>query len=331
VERTSLDFDSLIGRWRSAFAAGQAAVLAAGHELPAGELREQARRLADERIETARLLDALARDLGAKPQLVRLVTSPWDARRLMGVPPDAAACVFDLDAVLVGGAALHAEAWKETLDPFVSDRIERTGRSLALFDVQVDYPTHIHGRPRLDGVREFLASRAISLPDGAATDPPGAETVHGLANRKGEALLRLVDESGVRAFAGARLYLELAHDAGLRCAVVSASTNTETMLERARLTDLVDERVDGSTMASEGLRSKPAPDTLLAACRRIGADPVRTVVFEATRDGVAAAHAGGFELVVRVGAGGGGRAPRPDGADLVVSDLGELLERSLAA
>jgi beta-phosphoglucomutase-like phosphatase (HAD superfamily) len=239
--------------------------------------------------------------------------------------------VFNLDGVLIGSASIHAEAWRETFDEFISRRIERTAGSFAPFDPRVDYSKHIHARPRLEGVREFLASRGISLPDGSPDDPPGTETVHGLANRKNRALLRRLEDGGVSAFEGARLYLGLAHDAGVHCAVVSASANTQTMLERARLTTLVDERVDGNTMVAERLKRKPSPDVLLSACRHLGVEPKHAVVFETTPDGVAAGRAGGFELVIGVDRAGQADALRARGADLVVGDLGEILEQRLAA
>ena len=321
----------MIGWWRAALHAAEAALQAARHDLPAGELRERGRRLSDERAETVRLLEGFAGDRGSKHVLVRLVASSWDAKRLLGLPTDVAACVFNLDGVLIGSAAAHSEAWTETFDELIARRIERTGGSFAPFNPRVDYPRHIHARPRLDGVREFLASRGISLPEGSPSDAPGAETVFGLANRKNEALLRRIDEHGLTAFEGARLYLEIAQDAGVHCAVVSASANAATMLQRAGLTSLIDERVDGNTMREQQLQRKPAPDTLLAACRLLDVLPEQTAVFETTPDGVTAGRAGGFELVVGVDSLGGANALRAQGADLVVADLGELLERRLTA
>jgi beta-phosphoglucomutase-like phosphatase (HAD superfamily) len=277
------------------------------------------------------LLDTFARGAHVKPLLVRLVASPWETKRLLGLPSDVAACVFNVDGVLVSSAAIHAVAWRETLDEFISRRIERTGGSFAPFSLDVDYPQHIHGRSRVEGVRAFLASRGISLPEGSPDDQPGAESVHGLANRKRSALLRLLDERSVTAFEGTRLYLELVRDARLGCAVVSGSTNTQAMLDHAHLSAFIDECVDGNTMLAESLRRKPAPDMLLAACRYLGVEPEHAAVFEATPDGVAAGRAGRFELVVAVDQGGEADALRARGADLVVSELGEIIEHELAA
>jgi beta-phosphoglucomutase-like phosphatase (HAD superfamily) len=275
------------------------------------------------------VLSALARDRHTKPGLVRLVASPREAKRLLGLPPDVAACVFNVDGVLVASAVIHADAWKEVFDEFIARRIERTAGSFVPFSRHVDYPKLIHGRSRRGAVREFLASRGISLPEGLPDDSPGTETVNGLANQKNRALLRRLDLHGVSAFDGVRLYLELAHDAQVRCAVVSGSTNTQALLERARLTHLIDEYVDGNAAVARGLHRKPEPDMLLAACHSLTVRPARTAVFETTHDGVVAGRSGGFALVVAVDQEGNAKMLSAGGADLVVADLGEILERSL--
>ncbi|HEX2303079.1 MAG TPA: HAD-IA family hydrolase [Gaiella sp.] len=326
-----LDLDSLIGAWRLAFEAARKAFVAARHDLPATELQVWNQRLLDERAALVTLLGAFARERHAKHLLVRLVASPWETRRLLGLPADAVACVFNVDGVLVPSAAIHAEAWRVTFDEFLARRIEPTGIPFASFSVTVDYPRLVHGRTRAESVRAFLASRGITLPEGSPDDAPGSETVGGLANRKNLALRERLAQHGVRAFEGARLYLQLARDASMRCAVVSGSTNTRTLLDRAHLTELIDDCVDGHTMRSEGLRRKPAPDMLVAACRHLGVEPRRTVVFETTTDGVDAACAAGFELVIAVNRDGAAPTLRTHGASLVVADLGELLERHLAA
>lgn len=329
-----VDLDALIGAWRGAFEMAESALRAVSrdHDLSGAELRSRFRGLADERSATLHLLEGFALGRHARPLLVRLVASPREAKALLGLPADAEACVFNVDGVLVASAAIHADAWKEIFDRFISARVERTGGTFAPFSRRLDYPRHVHGRSREDAVRTFLASRGISLPEGSPADGPEAETVHGLAAAKSRSLHRLLDEpGGVSAFEGARLYLELAHDARLRCAVVSGSTTTRTLLESARLASLVDECVDGNTAVAQRLRRKPAPDMLLAACRSLEVEPARTAVFETTPDGVAAGRAGGFELVVAVSHEGGAEALRRQGADLVVTDLGEILERGVAA
>jgi HAD superfamily hydrolase (TIGR01509 family) len=329
VATEPLDFEALIGAWRRAFEAARFALDAARHDLPTTEVATLARALGDERVATARLLESFARERQTKQFLVRLVVSSSEAKSLLGLPANAVACVFNVDGVLVPSAAIHAEAWKTTFDEFTARRIERTGVPLASFSLEVDYPTLIHGRTTTASVHEYLASRGIMLPDGTPDDPPGTETVSGLANRKSRALLEVLERQGAQPFQGARLYLQLVRDAGMRCAVVSGSTHMHVLLERARLTGLIDEFVDGNTARSEQLRRKPAPDMLLSACRHLGVGPDRAVVFETTADGVDAGRAGNFEMVVAVGPPQGTPRSWAADADLVVGNLGELLERHL--
>ena len=262
---------------------------------------------------------------------LHLMQPRGEAWRLLGLPSDVVACVFNLDGVLIGSAAVHAAAWTETFDEFVSRRVEKTHGRFAPFNPRVDYPRHIHGRPRLEGVREFLASRGIRLPEGHPDDPPGAETVHGLANRKNAALQRLLDQRGLTAFDGAREYLETARDVDVRCAVVSASANTDTILERAGLATLIDGCIDGNAMVLERLRPRPEPDILLAACSRIGVEPRHAVAFETSAAGIEAACTAGFELVIGVDRSGEAKKLRDAGADLVVAGLDDLLDRTLVA
>jgi beta-phosphoglucomutase family hydrolase len=322
--------DALRARWRVAFDAAFAALRCAQLYLPPDELQERSNLLEAERGPTTELLQAVARDQHDSRQVSPLTFSHWDARQLLGLPAGVDACVFNLDGVLIGSAAIHIAAWTETFDEFISRRIERTGGRFALFNPRVDYPRHIHGKPRLDGVRAFLASRGISLPEGEPGDSPGLETVHGLANRKNQALLRRLDEHGVHAFEGSRRYLEIAHDAGLQCAVVSASANTPTILERSGLADLIDQSVDGNTIIAERLRAKPAPDTLLAACRQLGVDPQRAAAFETTPAGIAAARAAGFRTVIGVNSPGRADGLRAEAADFVVTGLDELTNKLAA-
>jgi HAD superfamily hydrolase (TIGR01509 family) len=328
---SQVDLESLIERWRTAFESGEEALRAGSHDLRPADVAARRRSLGEERLDTARLLDELARERHASSFLVRLVTSSWEAKRLLGVPTDAVACVFNADGVLVASAAIHAKAWKGVLDGFIRRRIERTGEPLASFSIDVDYPAFIHGRTRIEAVHAFLASRGIAIPEGVATDPPTAETVQGLANAKVLALAELVARQGVSAYEGARLYLELVHDAQMACAVVSGSTNTRLLLSRAQLDVLVDDLVDGATMRAERLRRKPAPDALLAACRHLGVEPERTVVFETTGEGVAAGRAASVEFVVGIGREAGARALEAVGADFVATSLGDMLERQLVA
>ncbi|RJK97804.1 beta-phosphoglucomutase family hydrolase [Vallicoccus soli] len=246
---------------------------------------------------------------------------------MLGLPEGVTACLFDLDGVLTDTAAVHDAAWTEVFDAFLRERAERTGGRFVPFDPVQDYADHVDGKPRADGVRDFLASRGVHLPEGSPDDGPAEPTVHGLGNRKNEALLRRVREDGVEVFAGSRRYLEEAAALGLRRAVVSSSANTREVLEVTGLAALVEERVDGVVLRETGLRGKPAPDTFLEGARRLGVAPAAAAVFEDALAGVEAGRAGGFGAVVGVDRVGGGHADdlRVHGASVVVRDLAELL------
>jgi beta-phosphoglucomutase family hydrolase len=242
--------------------------------------------------------------------------------RVLGLPDDVTACLFDLDGVLTDTAAVHNRAWTEMFDAYLKDRC---GEDYVPFDPDEDYPRYVDGRPRPDGVRAFLASRGIELPEGRPDDPPDAETVHGLGNRKNELLLRAIDRDGVRVFEGSRAYLVAARAAGLRRAVVSSSANTRQVLDVTGLAEYVEVVVDGTTVRAGQLRGKPAPDTFLAAAERLGVGPRQAAVFEDATSGVEAGRAGGFGWVVGVDRIGHAGDLRAHGADVVVTDLAELL------
>ena len=303
---------------------------AARWDLSPAELRSRQRALTDEREATLAALKAVARARGADDRYLHLARRA-EARRLLGLPADVVACVFNLDGVLIGSAALHAAAWREALDEFIWARVERTRGRFPPFDPHLEYARYLHGKPRLEGVRAFLESRGVSLPEGTPADPPGLETVLGLANRKNAALRRRLAERGVTAYQGSAVYLDTALEAGLRTAVVSASANTATILERAGLAPLVECAVDGNVMLLEHLRAKPAPDAILAACRRLDVPPERAAAFETTSVGVEAARAAGVALVVGIDQFGQAASLHAAGAAPVVSGLGEMIERRLAA
>ena len=244
---------------------------------------------------------------------------------MLGLPDSVTACLFDLDGVLTRTATVHGAAWTETFDSYLRERSARTGEPFVPFDPHTDYIAHVDGKPREAGVRDFLASRGITLPEGSPDDPPDAETVAGIGNRKNRLLLEIIERDGVEVFEGSRRYLEAARDAGLRRAVVSSSANTVQVLEVTGLADLVETRVDGVTARERGLRGKPAPDTFLAAARDLGVEPGQAAVFEDALAGVAAGRAGAFGLVVGVDRVGQADDLRRHGADVVVSDLAELL------
>ena len=245
---------------------------------------------------------------------------------MLGLPDHVTAALFDLDGVLTDTASVHNAAWTEMFDEYLRERAERTGEPFVPFDPKDDYERYVDGKPRVDGVRDFLGSRAITLPEGDSDDPPGAQTVHGLGNRKNVTLLRQIRENGVKVFEGSRRYLEAARDAGLRRAVVSSSANTREVLEVTGLAALIEVVVDGITIREEGLRGKPAPDTFLVAAERLGVPPANAAVFEDALAGIEAARAGGFGYVVGVDRVGQAEALRARGADVVVSDLAELLD-----
>jgi beta-phosphoglucomutase family hydrolase len=245
---------------------------------------------------------------------------------VLGLPNGVTACLFDLDGVLTRTASVHGAAWAETFDGYLRERAERTGDAFVPFDRRADYEQHVDGKPRAAGVRDFLASRGITLPEGDPDDPPDAETVSGLGNRKNALLLHVIERDGVEVFEGSRRYLEAAAAAGLRRAVVSSSANTRQVLDVTGLAPLVEVRVDGVTARERRLPGKPAPDTFLLAARELEVEPTRAAVFEDALAGVAAGRAGGFGFVVGVDRVGQAAALRERGADLVVRDLDELLE-----
>jgi beta-phosphoglucomutase family hydrolase len=238
---------------------------------------------------------------------------------MLGLPDGVTACLFDLDGVLTKTAEVHARAWKETFDRFLARRGEQP------FDLVRDYDEYVDGKPRLNGVRDFLASRGIELPEGSSDDPPDAETVHGLANAKNELVLRLIREQGVEAYEGSVRYLRAAREAGLRRAVVSSSHNCHDVLVAAGIEELLEVRVDGIVAEERHLRGKPAPDTFLEAARILGVEPAHAAVYEDALAGVQAGHDGGFGYVVGVDRAGQRDALFAHGASVVVDDLAELL------
>jgi beta-phosphoglucomutase family hydrolase len=246
---------------------------------------------------------------------------------VIGLPDGIRGCLFDLDGVLTKTAKVHDAAWKEMFDSFLRQRAERTGQPNAAFDPVKDYDEYVDGKPRADGTRSFLESRGIELPEGSPDDPPDAETVNGLGNRKNVILLKLIKENGVEAYEGSVRYVRAARDAGLRRAVVSSSANCRDVLVAAGIEDLFEARIDGVVAVREHLRGKPAPDTFLAGARALGLEPQAAAVFEDALAGVAAGRAGGFGYVVGVDRAGQAEALKAHGADIVVEDLAELLDR----
>jgi beta-phosphoglucomutase family hydrolase len=232
-----------------------------------------------------------------------------------------------LDGVLTQTAKQHAAAWKLMFDDFLAQRAGSTGEVFVPFDSGADYDTYVDGKPRLAGTQSFLASRRIQLPMGTPSDAPGEPTVHGLSNRKNTLVLELIRTEGVMVYPGSVRYVHTARRVGLPCAVVTSSANAEQVLASTGLSELFDARVDGLVAAREGLAGKPAPDTFLAAAQLLGIPADAAVVFEDALAGVTAGRAGHFGYVVGVDRVGQADALRAQGADVVVSDLAELLDR----
>jgi beta-phosphoglucomutase family hydrolase len=247
---------------------------------------------------------------------------------VLGLPDGIRGCLFDLDGVLTKTAKVHDAAWKQMFDAYLRERAARTGAKFVPFDPVTDYDEYVDGKPRQDGTRSFLASRGIELPEGSEDDPPEAETVHGLGNRKNQILLQLIHTGGVEAYEGSVRYVRAVRDAGLRRAVVSSSANCRDVLVAAGIEDLFEARIDGLTAEREHLHGKPAPDTFLAGARALGLEPAAAAVFEDALAGVAAGRAGKFGHVIGVDRVGQADELREHGADVVVTDLAELLDRS---
>jgi HAD superfamily hydrolase (TIGR01509 family) len=322
-----LELDALAFRWRGALdtaadSLGQVERSRRVLHFSPAELRTLASEVERERSLTDVDLERLAR--ATHTHLHRHMQGPRATGTLLGLGSSVEACVFDLDGVLTPSAALHAAAWRETFDEFLSRHHALAGEhygSWRPFEVRDDYFRYIHGRPRIDGARGFLASRGIRLPAGAADDLPSAETEWGLAARKNEVLQRQLRQHGVNAYGGSIRFLELAREAQLGLAIVSASANTLEILERAGLLLLVDQVVDGNVMREERLPPKPAPDSVLAACRRLGVRPAAVATFDTTAAGIAAGRSAGVGRVVAVDR---GRSSLPT-ADVVVSELADLI------
>jgi beta-phosphoglucomutase family hydrolase len=239
---------------------------------------------------------------------------------VLGLPDAISACLFDLDGVLTDTAAVHRAAWAATFDPVLKSHAQRPFS-------EDDYDDYVDGKPRRDGVRDFLKSRGLDVPEGGPDDPEDAETVYAIGERKNKDVVRRIRTDGVVVFPGSRRYLEAARDAGLRRIVVSSSANTADVLRVTGLAELIEDRVDGVTIAQTGIAGKPAPDSFLEGAHRAGVPPEQAVVFEDATSGVEAGRRGEFGFVVGVNRldGKHAEALREHGADVVVDDLADLL------
>lgn len=322
----AIELDTIATEWQWALDAADDALLDSGRALPPGEAARRRRDLLHEREETATTLASFARiaDVRPKPWLppLRVTTT------MLGVPAGTRACLFDLDGVLTTSATLHAAAWADVFDDVLLRLSERAGWHFVPFDPVDDYQSFLDGRTRLEGIDAFLASRGIRLPEGRPEDPPEADSIHGLAKRKRDALARGLHAQGIAALPGARRYLQAAGHAGIGRAVVSSSSSTLPMLDLAGLAALVERRVDAEVIRVEHLRSRPAPDILLGACRSLGIRPEHAVTFTHSPAGVVAGNAAGLTVV--------GVAPPAQadelqgfGATRVARSLADLLDRRL--
>jgi beta-phosphoglucomutase family hydrolase len=244
---------------------------------------------------------------------------------VLGLPDNIRGCLFDLDGVLTQTASVHDAAWQEMFDDFLRKRAEATGEKYVPFDPVRDYDDYVDGKPRAEGTESFLTSRGIHLPTGHADDPPGTPTINGLSNAKNEILLRKLRTDGVQAYPGSVRYVQAAGQAGLHRAVVSSSANTKDVLAAAGLQDMFEAIIDGVVAAAEHLRGKPAPDSYLAGAKALNLAPDAAAVFEDALAGVESGRAGQFGFVVGVDRVGQSDALRRHGADVVVTDLEELL------
>lgn len=240
---------------------------------------------------------------------------------MLGLPDNVSACLFDLDGVLTDTASVHFTAWKAMFDGYLQDR---AGDAFEPF-TPGDYQAYVDGKRRADGVRSFLASRGIELPEGQPADGPDAGTVNGLGNLKNELFLTTLHDDGVEVFEGSRRYLQAVHEAGLPTAVVSSSANTREVLDVTGLARFIRHRVDGLTMREEHIPGKPAPDSFLRGAQLLEVAPGRAAVFEDAVAGVQAGRDGDFGYVVGVDRVGHAEALRRNGADVVVTDLADLL------
>jgi HAD superfamily hydrolase (TIGR01509 family) len=230
-----------------------------------------------------------------------------------------------MDGVLTRTATVHEAAWKRMFDEFLSKWAQRTGSPVTPF-CDADYERFVDGKSRADGTRSFLASRGITLPEGTPGDPPGADTVEGLSNRKNEILLHVLATQGVDVYDDAVEYVRAVKAGGFLSAVVSASANAAQVLDAAHISDLFDRRIDGLVAAEKHLAGKPAPDMYLAGADALGLHPDQAAVFEDALAGVEAGRAGRFALVVGVDRVGHAADLLTHGADLVVTDLRQLLK-----
>ncbi len=231
--------------------------------------------------------------------------------------------IFDLDGVITGTAKTHFTAWKETFEDFLANRLDPGDEASRPFTYDGDYVPYVDGKPRYDGVRSFLESRGISLPEGSDDDGPEAETVRGVGNAKNLAFRRIVERDGVEIYDSTVKLVEELRDRGVQVGVASSSKNARFILETTGLLDLFGTVVDGVTSVELGLKGKPAPDIFLTAAERLSVHPERSLMVEDAFSGVEAGVNGNFALVIGVARGSSHEGLKERGAHVVVSDLAD--------
>jgi beta-phosphoglucomutase family hydrolase len=234
------------------------------------------------------------------------------------------AVLFDLDGVLTDTAKVHATCWKRMFDDFLQQRARANNEPFQAFEIETDYNLYVDGKPRFDGVRSFLLSRQIQLPEGTPADAAESETICGLGNRKNDLVNHVLETEGVEAYPGSVKLVKRLREQGIKTAVVSSSANCETVLRAAGILELFDARVDGNVASRMKLAGKPAPDTYLKAAELLAVPPQRAVVVEDAISGVQSGRAGSFGLVVGVARHDNAEELKQNGATLVVTDLGDL-------
>jgi beta-phosphoglucomutase family hydrolase len=235
------------------------------------------------------------------------------------------AVLLDLDGVITDTASIHARCWKQMFDEYLQKRATEKGEVFHAFEIDTDYRLYVDGKPRFDGVRDFLTSRGIQLSEGSLDDPPDFETVCGLGNRKNELVNKVIEDVGVEPYEGTVRLIHQLRRQGFKIAVVTSSQNCAAVLKAAKLDDFFDGQVDGNTIHAQKLAGKPAPDTFLMGAKLLGAQPTRAIVIEDALSGVEAGSAGRFGLVIGVARKGNAEELRQHGAHIVVNDLGELV------
>jgi beta-phosphoglucomutase family hydrolase len=235
------------------------------------------------------------------------------------------AVLLDLDGVITDTASIHAACWKQMFDEYLQERATERGEAFRPFEIATDYRLYVDGKPRYDGVRDFLTSRGIQLAEGSLDDPPQAETVEGLGNRKNELVNKIIEEKGVEPYEGSVELIRQLRHREFKTAVVTSSQNCTAVLKAAKLDHFFDVQIDGNVIHAEHLAGKPAPDSYLMAAKLLGVGPARAIVIEDALSGVEAGRNGNFGLVIGVARKGNADELRRHGAHLVVNDLGELV------